>query len=179
MMESYSEIDGVPMASNEYLLKELLRDEMKFKGMMVTDWAETNNLNWFHKVASSVEDAVWLSMNKTTIDMSMVPSDSSFGESLVKLVKAGIIPESRITESAGRVLELKKELGLLAVPIPPEESALTALVGSQEDVEKSRDMAREAIVLLKNGDGNVKVPIIVIIERTMWMAPTWRPEFNH
>jgi len=55
VMESYSEVDGVPMASNKALLRTLLRDEEKFEGMMVTDWAEINNLKDFHHVASSTE----------------------------------------------------------------------------------------------------------------------------
>ena len=114
MMESYSEIDGVPMAANNDLLKKLLRNEMKFEGMMVTDWAEISNLHSFHHVAKSNEDAVWLSMNKTSIDMSMVPEDTEFATSLVQLVESGRIPggcatgtslgRSRPTDSCSRAL---------------------------------------------------------------------------
>ena len=94
-------------------------------------------------------------MNRTSIDMSMVPSDPSFGEALLTLVNTGRIPESRVTESARRVLELKKKVGLLETPVPPLDSVLLEQVGSAADIEAARDMARASIVLLKNGQSEV------------------------
>jgi len=90
-------------------------------------------------------------MDETSIDMSMVPSDASFQSTLVDLVKKGEVPVSRIDESARRVIQLKKDLGLLKVPVPPLASALVGMVGQAADVEVSRDMARESLILLQNG----------------------------
>ena len=159
-MESYSEVDGVPMASSGFYLNTVLRGMMGFEGMLVTDWAEIENLNSWHHVAPTTAAAVQLSMSRTTIDMSMVPEDTSFPTDLLAAVTAGAIPESRIDESAGRILALKEELGLLdewvggARVLSPgaaaERAALRATVGSAADRAAALDMARGAITLLQN-----------------------------
>ena len=73
-MNAYTEINGEPMASSAKFLKELIRDEMGWNGMMVTDWSEIRNQHDWHKVAETPIDAVEISMRETTIDMSMVPN---------------------------------------------------------------------------------------------------------
>src|SRR4051812_41451740 len=91
-MESYNEVGGVPMASSKDYLKTLLRQELNFTGMMVTDYAEIENLHNWHRVADSQRNAVKLSISETSIDMSMVPNDGSFNEYLNSLVESGEIP---------------------------------------------------------------------------------------
>eukprot|EP00307_Rebecca_sp_RCC1486_P013478 CAMPEP_0119434146 /NCGR_PEP_ID=MMETSP1335-20130426/50521_1 /TAXON_ID=259385 /ORGANISM="Chrysoculter rhomboideus, Strain RCC1486" /LENGTH=1088 /DNA_ID=CAMNT_0007460001 /DNA_START=24 /DNA_END=3290 /DNA_ORIENTATION=+ len=147
-MESYNEVNGVPIAASHKYLRRVLRDELGFRGMLVTDWAEIINLHEFHRVARSRHDAVHLAMNKTSIDMSMVPLDESFSESLVRLVSEGRVPIERVDESVERVMQLKKDLGLLARPVPARTSPLIERVGG--DGELALEIARASIALLVN-----------------------------
>lgn len=151
-MEGYHEVGGVPVASSSLYLQDLIREQMGFEGMLVTDYREILNLYEFHKVAPTSIDAVELSLSETSIDMSMVPQDTSFYENTIQLVKNGKISKSRIDESAKRVLELKNVLGLFDNPIPPHTDPLVATVGQDEDWELALDAARESITLLKNDE---------------------------
>lgn len=152
-MEAYHEVGGIPMVTSEHYLKDLLRDEMGFTGTLVTDYREIMNLHDFHKVSDTYKDAVAESLTQTSIDMSMVPSNSTFFEYTLDLVKAGVISKKRIEESARRVLELKNLLGLLDTPIPTSDDPLVDTVGQDEDWEASLAAARETITLLKNTEG--------------------------
>ena len=165
VMEGYHELNDVPVVASQKLLRTLLRDTLGFRGVLVTDWAEIKNLHAYHKVARSDRDAVLLAINSTSIDMSMVPIDNSFPRYLAALVEQGLVPESRIDESALRILQLKKTLGLLvpspsaaaagsrtlvsAPPLPLHQPFVDS-VGSAEDRAASLALARESIVLLKN-----------------------------
>lgn len=165
-MESYQEVGGEPMVSSKKHLKTLLRKEMKFKGMMVTDYMEIENLHNWHKIAATQSDAVQISMSETTVDMSMVPLDSSFGEYLVSLVKAGVISESRVDDSARRVLQLKHDLGMFEPEnriFAPHDTMMDQ-VGSDADWQLSLDASRAAITLLKNNnhDVNWTMPVLPI-----------------
>jgi beta-glucosidase len=159
-MESYSETEGVPMASSALFLSDLLRGQMNFSGVLVTDWAEIENQYDFHHVASSPLDAVYRSINRTSIDMSMVPVDTSFATLLANLTSTGGIDLERVAESAGRILTLKENLGLLDEWVDgrrvetPERAAVradvAASVGSAADRAAALDAARQAVVLLQN-----------------------------
>eukprot|EP00002_Diphylleia_rotans_P002958 TRINITY_DN1195_c0_g1_i1.p1 TRINITY_DN1195_c0_g1~~TRINITY_DN1195_c0_g1_i1.p1 ORF type:complete len:770 (-),score=172.75 TRINITY_DN1195_c0_g1_i1:210-2519(-) len=147
VMESYNEINGVPIASSKQYLQTLLREELGFTGLLVTDWAEIINLHEWHKIASSEKEATRISMQQTSIDMSMVPFSASFATNLIQLVRDGIVNASRVDESAARILDLKDRLGLLENPIQPTNPGL---VGLADDYQLSLDGARESIVLTKN-----------------------------
>lgn len=149
-MESYQEVGGVPMVSSNDYLTTLLRKEMNFTGFMVTDYAEIENLHNWHLVSEDIRKAVYLSMSETTIDMSMVPTDNTFFDNLVELVKGGFIPESRIDDSVRRILTVKETLGMLKNPVVPLQDPLTATVGQQSDWDASLNAARESITLTKN-----------------------------
>ena len=71
-MESYNDINGEPVCASEKYLKTLLRDEMGFEGMLVTDWAEIKDLTRFHMIAETEKDATRITMQRTSVDMSMV-----------------------------------------------------------------------------------------------------------
>lgn len=158
-MESYQEVGGVPMVSSSDYLKRLLRLELGFEGMLVTDYKEIENLNSWHLVANSTENAVNLAMDDTTIDMSMVPLDATFSNDLVKLVNSGLVEMERVDESVRRILELKNTLGLLdGYSVSPSESPLTDTVGSDKDYEYSLNCSRESITLLQNKD-NLFLPL--------------------
>ncbi|CAM9285896.1 unnamed protein product, partial [Ectocarpus fasciculatus] len=149
-MESYQEVGGVPMVSSRDYLKKLLRVEMNFTGFMVTDYQEIENLHSWHSVAETQEEAVRIVLQDTSVDQSMVPLDESFYEYTLGLVNSGAIPESRVDESARRVLQVKQALGLLDTPIIPDTHPLMDTVGQAADWEASLNASRESITLLKN-----------------------------
>ncbi|KAI7879929.1 glycoside hydrolase [Lichtheimia hyalospora FSU 10163] len=147
-MESYIDVNGEPVVASHKYLQEMLREQLGFKGMLVTDWAEIENLYTTHKVAASHRDAVRMSIGSTSVDMSMVPSDVIFFDELKALVLDGIISEDRVDESAERLLQLKKDLGLLEPDGWKADRSLE--IGKPEDIELARQAARESITLLKN-----------------------------
>lgn len=149
-MESYQDLNGEPVCASKKYLKTLLRDEMGFKGLLVTDWAEIQMLHSFHKIAATQKEAVKIAIEETSIDMSMVPADTSFFTYLVELVNEGAIPESRLDESVTRILQLKEDLGLFLAPIPDPNNPLLGTIGGAEDRLESLKAARESIILAEN-----------------------------
>lgn len=106
-MESYNELNGVPVVSSRRYLIDVLRGRLGFLGMLVTDYAEIANLEHHHGVSQDPKDSVYLAMEDTSIDMSMVPLDASFAETLLGLVRARRVSENRINRSVRRILALK------------------------------------------------------------------------
>lgn len=149
VMINSSEINGVPVHADKYLLTDVLRNELGFKGVAVSDWEDIIRLHTKHKVASTPKEAVKMGV-MAGIDMSMVPHDYSFYEYLVELVKEGEVPMSRIDEACGRILALKYNLGLFDNPYP--EEAAKENFGKAEYKKLALDAAHESIVLLKNKD---------------------------
>jgi beta-glucosidase len=151
-MESYNEVGGIPMVSSKDYLQTLLRSpwRMNFTGMMVTDYQEILNLNYWHYVAASERDALELVLTDTSIDMSMIPFNENFVDQLEELVKLEKVPESRIDASVRRVLELKNDLGLFESFVPDIIDPLVDSVGSDSDWAASLQSARDSITLLKN-----------------------------
>ncbi|KAJ1910808.1 hypothetical protein H4219_006119, partial [Mycoemilia scoparia] len=83
IMHSYSVLNQEAVVTSEYYLKELLREKLKFKGMMVTDWGEINKVVTEHFTAGSIKQAVHQTMEYTTIDLSMIADDHEFGKELL------------------------------------------------------------------------------------------------
>jgi len=147
LMVNSSEINGEPVHASRFYLKTLLREELGFEGLVVSDWKDIQNLHTREKVASSQKEAVKLAV-MAGVDMSMVPSDFSFYEYLLELVKEGEVPVSRIDEAVRRILMVKFKLGLFENPY--WDKALAAGVGSAENTQTALEAARESITLLKN-----------------------------
>lgn len=147
VMINSGEVNGVPVHASHYMLTEILRDELGFDGVVVTDWADINYLYTRHKVAASNKDAVKQAI-EAGVDMSMVPYDFSFADILIELVKEGSIPESRIDLSVRRILRLKHKLGLFDHPSYPLSNYQE--FGSKKHQEANLEAARESITLLKN-----------------------------
>jgi beta-glucosidase len=147
VMVSSGEIDGVPTHADPLLLTTLLRGELGFRGVVVSDWEDVRKLVSVHRVAADEKEATRLAV-LAGIDMSMVPNDFSFHPLLVELVREGAVPESRIDESVRRILRLKLELGLFDAPGPPAGGAL----GGEPARELALRAARESITLLRNRD---------------------------
>ena len=152
-MESYNEVGGVPIVSSSDYLNDLLRGDLGFKGMLVTDYQEIENLVLWHKVTDTYKDATRIAMEDTSIDMSMVPLDSYFTTDVIDLVNEGLGPESRIDESVTRILQLKQDLGLFDYPIVSLDDVLIGQVGQASDWDVALDTSRESITLLKNEAG--------------------------
>lgn len=149
MMINSGEINGIPTHSDEFILKDLLIDELGFKGFNVSDWSDINNLYERDHIATSFKDAVRIAVN-AGVDMSMVPTKYDFYDYLIELVNEGEVSMERIDEAVGRILKVKYQMGLFDNPYPVKE--FTDQVGRWESWAKSLQAAQEAITLLKNED---------------------------
>jgi len=147
IMINSGEINGVPVHASKYLLTELLRNEMGFQGVIVTDWEDIIRLHTRHLVANSPRQAVVMAIN-AGVDMSMVPSDYSFFDLLKEAVQKNEVPVSRINDAVRRILILKYRLGLFDNPYP-EEGTL-ANFGKPEYQLAALQAAQESMTLLKN-----------------------------
>ncbi len=149
IMINSGEINGTPVHASHYLLTDVLRKELGFKGVAVSDWEDIIRLHTRHLVASTPEKAVAMAVN-AGIDMSMVPNDYSFYDLLIEAVKKGDVSISRIDEAVSRILALKMQVGLFDNPYP--EDAATANFGKPEYQQVALDAAHEAMTLLKNSN---------------------------
>jgi len=149
IMINSGEINGEPVHASKYLLTTVLRKELGFQGMIVTDWEDIIRLHTRHNVAISPRQAVVMAIN-AGIDMSMVPGDFSFYELLLEAVKKGEVPMSRIDDAVKRILVLKYKLGLFDNPYP--EAAAKNNFGKSSYQALALDVAHEAMTLLKNKD---------------------------
>lgn len=151
MMNSGS-LNGVPAHASEYLIQELLREEMGFDGVIVSDWEDIHRLRSLHEVGESMKDAVRLVIG-AGVDMYMVPIEiDDFVPNLIELVEEGEIPEERIDRSVRRILRLKHRLDLFDDPYVDPEEAEEAVVGA--DRELAHEAAAKSMTLLEN-DGTL------------------------
>jgi beta-glucosidase len=147
IMINSGELNGVPVHASKYLLTDILRTELGFKGLVVTDWEDINRLYERHNTSPSLKDAVRVAI-LAGIDMSMTPNDFKFPKLLVELVNEGSVPVERINESVRRILRLKFALGLFDNPVVEKDAV--ANFGKPEYAEKALFAARQTLTLLKN-----------------------------
>ena len=150
VMVNSGEVNGVPGHVNGPLLKDVLRGELGFDGVVVSDWEDIKKLVTMHRVAATEKEAT-RSAVLAGIDMSMVPADYSFSDLLVQLVEQGAVPMSRIDEAVRRILIMKARLGLFDDPL--RGTRASTQVGSRASRRVALDAARQSIVLLKNAGG--------------------------
>lgn len=150
IMINSGDVNWVPVHASGEILTGLLREQLGFDGVAVTDWEDIIRLHTVHRVAATPKEAVRMAVD-AGIDMSMVPYDLSFPRHLIELVREGAIPESRLDESVRRILALKAELGLFDDPFP--DPVLAARVGAPEHQAVSRQAAEEVLTLLENDGG--------------------------
>jgi beta-glucosidase len=153
VMINSGEINGEPVTCSHWVLTEVLRDQLKFKGVAVTDWEDIIRLYRNHKVAENEKEATYKAI-MAGVDVAMTPYTTAFSDLLLELVKEGRISEERIDLSVSRILRLKLELGLFDNPLPRNDRF--SRVGSPENRAKALEAARESIVLMKN-DGALPV----------------------
>lgn len=166
LMICSGEVNGIPVHANPALLKDLLRTEMGFKGLAVSDWDDLIYLVNRHRVATDMKDAIRIAVN-AGMDMAMVPMDTQFPILLKELVQEGKVPMERIDEAVTRILIAKIELGLFEQPFYPMSDYPD--FASEKHTQISYEAAAESIVLLKNK--NNSLPIITS-QKVLVTGPT-------
>ena len=142
--------NGMPFHANKEYLTKWLKEDLNWDGMIVTDWADINNLCTRDHIAATKKEAIKIAIN-AGIDMSMVPYEVSFCDYLKELVEEGEVPMSRIDDAVARVLRLKYRLGLFDKPYWSTEDY--PKFGSEEFAQVALQAAEESEVLLKNEGG--------------------------
>ncbi|MDA3852698.1 MAG: glycoside hydrolase family 3 C-terminal domain-containing protein [Bacteroidales bacterium] len=143
-------INGTPVHANYNLITTLLKDELGFEGLVVTDWADIENLYNRDKVVRSHKEAIKISFN-AGIDMSMVPYDyKRYCDLLIELVKEGDVSMARLDDAVRRILNLKHKLGLF----DQSKHCLSDYpkFGSSSFEKGAYNATAEAITLLKNNN---------------------------
>jgi beta-xylosidase len=151
VMNSYTDTDGVPAASDRALLTTLLRDTLGFTGTVVADYFSIAFLRTLHHVASTTGEAARLAM-EAGIDVEL-PSPNAYGDPLLEAVAAGLVDEKLVDRALTRVLRQKCELGLLDPDWAPADEDQVDL-DDPESRAVARDLARRSVVLLSN-DGTL------------------------
>ncbi len=147
VMINSGEVNGIPVHTSKELLTDVLRGEMGFEGLLVSDWQDVRYLYERHMVATNLKDAVRMAID-AGMDMSMTAVTTDFPEIVVELVQEGQLTEGRIDTSVARILAVKVALGLYDKHLwDPEEFPD---FGSVKFSRKALQSAEEAIVLLKN-----------------------------
>jgi beta-glucosidase len=147
VMVNSAEVNGIPGHTNGYLLKTVLRDELGFQGVVVSDWQDIERLVTAHHAAATEKEVTRIAI-LAGIDMSMVPLDYRFSDLLLQLVQEGSVPVSRIDQAVRRILTLKYQMGLFTDPLRGIDANTT--LGSPESRHASLAAAQESITLLKN-----------------------------
>ena len=147
LMVNSASNNGVPFHCNAELLTGWVKEDLNWDGMIVTDWADIDNLYNRERVASSRKEAVKLAIN-AGIDMAMVPYDCQFCLDLIELVNEGEVPMSRVDDAVRRVLRLKYRLGLFDTPDTSAEDYPE--FGGKAHAQLAYEAAVESQVLLKN-----------------------------
>jgi len=143
-------VNGMPVHASYDILTTLLRKELGFKGLVVTDWGDIENLYNRDRVAASNKEAVMMAIN-AGIDMSMIAYQyEPFCDDLIALVKEGKVKQSRIDDAVTRILTLKYQLGLFETPVTNFKDY--PKFGSQEFEQAAYQSAAESITLLKNSN---------------------------
>ncbi len=148
-------INGVPVHASKKLLTDLLKEELGFTGIVVTDWKDIENIYERDRVASSQKEAVKLSIN-AGVDMSMIPYNFDFCDYLIELVNEGEVPMSRIDDAVRRILNVKWKLKLFENPVTHYEDY--PLFGSEEFEQEAYKTAQESVTLLKNENSILPLP---------------------
>lgn len=153
IMVNSASINGIPVHANHKLLTEWVKDEMDWDGMIVTDWADIDNLWNAYHIAADRKEALALGIN-AGIDMIMDPYHAEVAEDICELVREGRIPKKRLDDAVARILRLKYRLGLFDNPTWEHDYSR---VNCQEFVDMALAAAVESEVLLKN-DGILPLP---------------------
>ena len=151
VMVNSASVNGLPMHANKEILTGWLKEETGWDGVLVTDWADINNLYTREMIAKDKKDALRIAIN-AGIDMIMEPYSCDACGYLIELVKEGKIPMSRIDDACRRVLRMKYRLDLFKNPTQKLKNY--PKFGGEEFAKLALEGATESMVLLKN-EGNI------------------------
>ena len=151
VMVNSASVNGMPMHANKEILTGWLKEETGWDGVLITDWADINNLYTREMVAKDKKDALRIAIN-AGIDMIMEPYSCDACDYLIELVKEGKIPMSRIDDACRRVLRMKYRLDLFKNPTQKLKNY--PKFGGEEFAKLALEGATESMVLLKN-EGNI------------------------
>ncbi len=159
VMVNSASVNGMPMHANKEILTGWLKEQTGWDGVLVTDWADVNNLYTREMIAKDKKDALRIAIN-AGIDMIMEPYSCDACGYLIELVKEGKIPMSRIDDACRRVLRMKYRLDLFKNPTQKLKNY--PKFGGEEFAKLALEGATESMVLLKNEklqDGNSVLPL--------------------
>ncbi|MCK3686197.1 glycoside hydrolase family 3 N-terminal domain-containing protein [Maribellus sp. YY47] len=162
-MSAFNDLNGVPTSGNEFTLRQILRDEWKYDGMVVSDWGSIEEMI-NHGFAADKRQAAEIAV-KAGVDMEM--ASTCYVENLRSLIEQGVVSEQLIDECVGNILRAKMKLGLFTKPYDQMVSSDTILAASH--LAEAREMARKSMVLLKNK--NNTLPISKSIQRLAVIGP--------
>ena len=151
VMVNSASVNGMPMHANKEILTGWLKEQTGWDGVLVTDWADVNNLYTREMIAKDKKDALRIAIN-AGIDMIMEPYSCEACDYLIELVKEGKIPMSRIDDACRRVLRMKYRLDLFKNPTQKLKNY--PKFGGEEFAKLALEGATESMVLLKN-EGNI------------------------
>ncbi|KAJ3673563.1 hypothetical protein LUZ60_005555 [Juncus effusus] len=147
VMISYSSWNGVKMHANHYLITDFLKNKLKFRGFVISDWQGLDRIT--SPEGSDYHLSIKLGIS-AGIDMVMIPFNyTGFIGNLTSMVNDNTIPMTRIDDAVSRILRVKFIMGLFENPFP--DSSLTGELGKQEHRDLAREAVRKSLVLLKNG----------------------------
>ena len=147
VMVNSGEVNGIPVHADPAMLTTLLREEMGFEGVVVSDWEDVKKLVDVHRTAPTYREAV-RQVVEAGLDMAMTPYDAQFATDLISLVREGEISEARIDESVRRILQMKVDLGLFERARAQVD--LADRVADDGARQLSLDAAKASMTLLKN-----------------------------
>jgi len=151
VMNSYTDVDGIPVASDASLLTGVLRDRWGFTGTVVSDYGAVVFLQIMHRIAATEGEAAAYALT-AGLDVEL-PSTLCYGQPLLDEIAAGRVDESVVDRSVRRILTQKVELGLLDEDWTPEATAAPIELDSADNRDIARRLAEESVVLLDNPSG--------------------------
>lgn len=147
VMNCYSEVEGLPVCANKKILTDMLRDDMGFEGLVVSDYNSIRHVVNDFKLADNLQDAARLCL-EAGLDVEL-PTRMAYNDDFAEAVKQGKIAEDLVDRSVRRVLRLKFELGLFEDPYPHEELLASAMDNSENN-RYSHEAACKSMTLMKN-----------------------------
>ena len=145
-MASHNEINGIPAHANDFLLNDILKNEWKFDGFVVSDWMDIERIHKLHKITPGNKQSILKSVNA---GMGMHMHGPGFKRPLLELVEEGLVPVKKIDDACSAILKAKFLLGLFENPIV-DQSKTEYILFNEAHKELALNVARKSIVLLKN-----------------------------
>jgi|TARA_B100000959_G_scaffold253033_1_gene283590 beta-glucosidase len=149
IMISYNSWHGKKLHGHKYLINDILKQELGFKGFVVSDWAGINEIDKDYK--ASIIKSINAGIDMVMVPGSLNPDHDSYDDFIrlaIESIKEGSIPMNRIDDAVTRILKIKKKIGLFDGPIKKPQN--TNMVGSKKHRELARESVRKSVVLLKN-----------------------------